>query len=294
MLENLKISDTYDGFLYLSQSELNPRAIGSHRHVELELNLVVRGELTYVVGGKRYVFSKGTLLWFFPAQEHQLVHRTPDANNYVGVFKPEMIAETCRGDDYGDLKREDINCEGILNRQLRPESFDLLKGIMDTLMVGSLDSALLNREAGFGSQSSFRFEHNDPDALNAGLRYLLILCWRLSQEKSERDSSTQLHPAVYRALQLLGEGELAGLDDIASRCGVSAAYLSRLFREQVGVPLNHYRNSIRLSRFMSYYRQPEQKTLLESVFAAGFGSYAQFYKVFLETYGYGPREYFKR
>lgn len=294
MLEDLKISDTYDGFLYLSQSELNPRSIGSHRHVELELNLIIRGELTYVLGGKRYHFTKGTLLWFFPAQEHQLVYRSPDANNYVGVFKPKMIAETCKGDDYGDLKREDINGEGILNRQLRPESFELLKSIMETLMVGSLDSALLNSEAGFGSQSDFQFEHNDPDSLNAGLRYLLILCWRLSQEESDRDTSLQLHPAVHRALQLLGKGEPIGLEEIATRSGISSTYLSRLFREQVGIPLNRYRNSVRLSRFMSYYRQPEQKTMLESVFAAGFGSYAQFYKVFHETYGYGPRDYFKR
>lgn len=69
--------------------------------------------------------------------------------------------------------------------------------------------------------------------------------------------------------------------------------MSRIFCRQVGVPLNRYRNSIRLSRFMDLYDQPEQRTILECAYAAGFGSYAQFYKVFLLVYGYGPRRYLR-
>ena len=43
-------------------------------------------------------------------------------------------------------------------------------------MQGALDSDLLNKEAGFRPASDFHFEHHDPDALNAGLHYLLLLC----------------------------------------------------------------------------------------------------------------------
>jgi YesN/AraC family two-component response regulator len=35
------------------------------------------------------------------------------------------------------------------------------------------------------------------------------------------------------------------------------------------------------------------KTNLERVFAAGYGSYSQFYQIFKKSYGYGPREYLK-
>jgi len=35
---------------------------------------------------------------------------------------------------------------------------------------------------------------------------------------------------------------------------VSTAYLSRLFHIQVGTPMNRYRNSVRLARFMNLYR----------------------------------------
>ncbi len=62
-----------------------------------------------------------------------------------------------------------------------------------------------------------------------------------------------------------------------------------MFRKQIGVPVTRYRNSVRLARFWEEYRQPEQRTLLEAMFAAGFGSYAQFYRVYSDVYGCGPR-----
>ena len=81
------------------------------------------------------------------------------------------------------------------------------------------------------------------------------------------------------------------LPAIAKRCAVSESYLSRLFKDQVGVPMNQYSNSARLRAFMEDYHRPGKRTILESMYAAGFGSYAQFYKVFSAFYGYAPREY---
>ena len=161
---------------------------------------------------------------------------------------------------------------------------------MDHVMEGSLDPDLLNREAGFGVGSDFRYRHGDPDALNAGLRHLLLLCWRLQQAGASRHRAFSLHPAVSKAIALLGDDSREGsLVELSRQCGMSAAHFSRLFSSQVGVPLNRYRNSLRLARFWEHLRRPVQPTIMQAVFAAGFGSYAQFYKVFFEAYGQGPR-----
>lgn len=292
VLEDLKLRPPYDGFLYLADSARNPPKLNSHHHVELELNLVVRGAITYVVHERRYTFPRGTLLWFFPAQEHQLVDRTADAQNYVLVFKPSLIKRSCRSAAYEGLKRENFTREeGVLHAILEPGAFDLARRTMDALMEGALDPELLNREVGFGLSPSFRFEHGDPDGLNAGLHHLLLLCWRYQQKGDRRCSDVPLHPAVCKALRFLSEEEIeVDLGVLARRCGVSAPYLSRTFHQQVGVPLNHYRNAIRLGRFWECYRGPEQKTITECVYAAGFGSYARFYKVFLQAHGRGPRD----
>jgi AraC-like DNA-binding protein len=289
VLENLKLAGGYDGFLFLAEAARNPPALRSHRHVELELNLVVGGRITYVVRGRRYTFAKRSLLWMFPAQEHQLVDRTDDAQYYVAVFKPSLIRAACHSSFYDGLRRKDA--ESVLHTVLDPAAFDLVRKTMDVLMHGSLDPDLLNREAGFGVGSDFSFRHGDPDALNAGLRHMLLLCWRLQVERGSPGGEVPLHPAVIRALDLLGNGKWDGsLATLARQCGVSEAYLSRVFTRQMGVPLSRYRNSVRLGRFLEIRRGRVRKTLTEAAYEAGFGSYAQFYRVFAQSFGCGPGE----
>ncbi len=291
MLANLKLRRIYDGFLYFAESTRNLQKLQVHHHRELELNLVVQGTITYVVGSRRFTFSQRTMLWLFPQQQHQMVDRSDNAQFYVAVFKPSVINRYCRKAAYEGLRPDAPGDDGVLSTVLRPESFDLIRKTMDSLMQGSLDSDLLNREAGFGPASDFRFEHNDPDALNAGLHYLLLLCWRSQLTGKATRDAISLHPVVRRALKLLSEGHAGqNLDELARDCGASKSYLSRTFHRQIGVPLNRYRNSLRLSRFLDQYQQPDRKTMTQAVYAAGFGSYAQFYKVFSQAYGRGPRE----
>jgi methylphosphotriester-DNA--protein-cysteine methyltransferase len=132
--------------------------------------------------------------------------------------------------------------------------------------------------------------HNDPDWLNAGLRHLLLASWRLQLGRSGTNREVSLHPAVRKALDWINREEALNGKPIHKHCGVSEACLSRIFHKQVGVPLSRYRNSVRLGRFWEAYREPKNSTLIEAVFAAGFGSYAQFFRVFSEAYGCGSRE----
>lgn len=290
MLQDLKLDPIYDGFLFLAESARNPPSLRSHHHVELELNLVARGTITYVADGRRLSFGPRSLLWMFPAHEHQLVDRTNDAQNYVAVFKPDLIARSCPGSAYKGLKRKKSEGGKVLHTILDPETFGFLRRMMDHVMEGSIDPDILNREAGFGVESDFRYRHNDPDGLNAGLHHLLLLCWRLQQTCTTRQRSVSLHPSISKAIALLGDDSWSGsLGQLAEQCGLSGAHFSRMFARQVGVPLNRYRNSLRLARFWEFYRKPAKPTIIEAVYAAGFGSYAQFYKVFTDAYGEGPR-----
>lgn len=291
MLADLKLGDPYDGLLFLSDSTRHPQEIHSHHHRELELNVILRGSITYVVNGRRFTFFPRTLLWLFPHQEHQLVDRSADAQLYVAAFKPALVNRSCRSALNRGLKQNSDEHNGVLNTLLDPESFELIRGIMESLMLGALDADLLNKEAGFGPASDFCFEHRDPDALNAGLAYLMLLCWRNQLKGKATHDPIVLHPVIRRALKHLSEDEKdESLEELAKACGASKSYLSRKFHQQIGVPLNRYRNSLRLSRFFQHYRQADGNTITEAVYAAGFGSYAQFYKVFAQAYGQGPRE----
>ena len=290
MLEDLKLDPGYDGFLFLAESSRNPPSLRPHHHAELELNLVADGTVTYVVGGKRITYERRSLLWLFPAQEHQLVDRTKSARYYVAVFTPGLISRACVGSIYRDLKRKRAPGGNVVHTVLVPESFDFLRRTMDWMMQGSLDSDVLNREAGFGVGSEFRYRHADPGGLNAGLRHLLLLSWRLQRSGRADQRPVALHPSVSKAISRLADDTWEGsLGELARECGLSEAHFSRLFRAQVGVPLNRYRNSLRLGRFWENLRGRTRPTIMEAAFAAGFGSYAQFYKIFRDAYGESPR-----
>jgi len=294
MLQNLKLGPEYDGFLFLAESARNPPSLRSHHHRELELNLVARGSVTYVAGGRRMTFPARTLMWMFPAQEHQLVDRTRDAQYFVAVFKPELLAQACRGEIYRGLKRKRLPSPGLLHTVLDPETFDFLRRFMARVMEGSLDSDILNREAGFGVSPTFRYQHSDPDGLNAGLRHLLLSCWRLQAANRSEAEGVRLHPAVAKALELLSDQDWDGsLELLAGKCGLSPAHFCRVFSRQTGVSLSAYRNALRLARFWEIHRRPVRTTLAEAIFSAGFGSYAQFYKVFAAAYGRGPRSWIR-
>jgi len=290
VLADLKLGPAYDGFLFLAEDSRHPPSLRSHHHAELELNLVARGEITYVVRGQRLKFPARTLLWLFPSQEHQLVDRTSDSQYYVAVFKPSLIASACHDPAYDGLKSRTGSGRPVLQSLLAPDAFDFLKNLMARVMEGSLDPDLLNREGGFGAESDFRYQHMDPDGLNAGLRHLMLLAWRMHQSGQARHGGIALHPSILKALETLGDDSWEGdLGDLARTCGVSESHFSRLFARQMGIPLNRYRNSLRLARFWEQLQLPAKPTLLEAALASGFGSYAQFYKVFFAAYGEGPR-----
>ena len=172
-----------------------------HRHRELELNLVARGQITYVVGGQRYILKQRSLVWLYPEQEHQLVDRSSDAQYYVAVFKPSMIREACKGSRYEGLLENGDTLSHVINTQLSVTDFDYLKRTMDGILQDGIDPELLNREAGFGLSAEFSFSHQDPDWLNAGLRNLLLLGWRYQLGHNGGTGQLALHPAVSRVLE---------------------------------------------------------------------------------------------
>jgi methylphosphotriester-DNA--protein-cysteine methyltransferase len=69
--------------------------------------------------------------------------------------------------------------------------------------------------------------------------------------------------------------------------------LARVFKRDMGMSLVEYRNRLRLDRFWILV-DGGRPSLLEAALAAGFGSYAQFHRVFRAQRQVTPREYLRR
>jgi AraC-like DNA-binding protein len=97
---------------------------------------------------------------------------------------------------------------------------------------------------------------------------------------------------VTTAAAMLAEDPTLAGQAIARRCGVTLAWFVRVFKADMGMSLVEYRNRLRLDRVDALLRDTPMP-LNEAALAAGFGSYAQFHRVFRKLRDAAPRDYLR-
>jgi len=101
------------------------------------------------------------------------------------------------------------------------------------------------------------------------------------------------HPAVTKAARLLADDPSLSGGDLAARLQVSPGRFARVFKSEMGVSLVRYRNQLRIERFVKIM-DAGRSNMHDAARAAGFGSYAQFHRVFQALRGRTPRAYLGR
>ena len=99
-----------------------------------------------------------------------------------------------------------------------------------------------------------------------------------------------VHPLVREATRCLVADPTLSCSALAKRLGVSATTLTRTFKREARVSVVDHRNELRLARFLGHV-DAEGGNLVEAALYAGFGSYAQFHRVFRARFGMAPRDY---
>jgi AraC-like DNA-binding protein len=243
----------------------------SHGSGELELNLVVSGTANYAIDAETYRVSGRSLIWIFPEQEQARLEPSEDFQAWFVKFRPELLAQACRSPAYEALRER--RPEGTFCRKLSKAAAKRLDAHCSALSLPGLDVA----------------------HLNAGLAYLLLSGWSEFQKAADEKEASGLHPAVEKAARILrAEPATGSLNQLAKTCGASASWLSRLFRQQMSISLVEYRNHCRIERFFELYRRGQPRNIAQTAAEAGFGSYAQFHRVFRKKVGYGPAELRRR
>jgi len=269
-IERLLFSPGRQGAVWLHRPSGVSRVF--HRHAELEWNIVTAGRASYLVADQRFDLTCGSEIWLFPKQEHLLIEESSDYEMWIVVLRPELLAWICAaGGDAALLSR--LPPEGACTRVLPESVMRELVWLCEDLGTGATNHAVFH----------------------AGLSFLVQRAWQEHQKSEGLPASTDLHPAVERAVRLLRDGDdLRSIAEIAEACRLSESQLSRLFRQQVGVTMVHFRQARRLERFLALYGKGRRRNLTEAALEAGFGSYSHFHRAFREAYGFGPRAYHKR
>jgi AraC-like DNA-binding protein len=123
-----------------------------------------------------------------------------------------------------------------------------------------------------------------------GLVGLLLETIPRSQGKVFLSSARARHPAVAKAAKMFAADPSMPVADVAADLQVSPGRFARVFRTEMGISLVHYRNQQRLERFRAIV-DGGNENLRAAALAAGFGSYAQFHRVFQAHHGTSPRAY---
>jgi AraC-like DNA-binding protein len=208
------------------------------------------------------------MIWLFPRQEHVLIDWSHDFSMWVVVFRPGLVARYAGSGLRRVLRSADPG--DIFCREVDPRRIDLLHAVYQ------------------GASE----EKQDFEFLNAALGYALVASWQAYQFSGESMARTDVHPAVARAARLIATAETdAKLAALARAAGLSPARLSRLFKRQTGIGLTAFRQRKCLERFLRLYGRGARFTLLEAALEGGFGSYAQFHRVFCRLMKMNPAAY---
>lgn len=95
---------------------------------------------------------------------------------------------------------------------------------------------------------------------------------------------------VSRAVELIRREPTLDREALAHKLGTTTGRLGKLFKAEMGFSVTDFRNRLRLETFLGLVERGGNN-LLEAALSAGFGSYAQFHRVFRALLGTTPREY---
>jgi AraC-like DNA-binding protein len=251
----------------------------NHFHRYYELYYLVSGKRYYFLSNRTYLLNRGDLI-FIPQHE---IHQTLDADSP----EHERILIYFRRDF---LPAGWSDCEALIQKLFSATSANpvIRFTIPQQNQVENLLHKMLHEsQTESGSQLLF---------LQTLLVQLLILSGRQLDSgcKEPFEHPSSMHEKVSEIVQYINDhfAEPLNLATVAGEFYISPFYLCRIFKEATGFTFNEYLSGVRLKEAQKLLRETRLK-IIRIVERAGFGSIAQFGRVFKKATGISPLNYRK-
>jgi len=240
-----------------------------HAHETLEINLVLRGSGQVLLENRRYPLLPGHLIWLWPGQWHVPSGWSSDMRMWIVEWRPACFPRLRKA------RRRDTPSPGDpahpFCRRLAAPALQRLDGLLSA-------TAALSR----------------TDVFNRGLDFALFALWDEFLAAEPVEDCAAFHPKLEAVLGLLADPNQEFTQaQLARRVKISPYYLSALFQKQTGLTIPDYRNRLRLQEFFRRFHAHPEIRLLQHALDSGFGSYAQFYRVFAHALGMTPRQWLR-
>lgn len=236
-------------------------SVSMHFHSQVELYLVLKGEVEVIVNGNHRTLCAGQMSIALSYDAHSYKKRG-DAESFYLIIPTDTCSEFIK----------------------------LLSGRRALLPFIDDESTI---KTVFEACSKLMLGCNELTRLGLIYEILGTVLDKIpqSEEKStesQRDFSPQMLIYVSEHFR-----EELSLPDVARTFGYNPSYLSRRFRETFGISFVKYLKMIRLREailLLSYGK----KSITECAMESGFGSMRSFYRAFTDEFGTTPKEYFAK
>lgn len=245
-----------------------------HFHGQLEIVILRRGTLTLLAGRRSIPLCAGQVAWILPGVAHTLQDVSDDAVGFIVEVQPWTAARAV-----GHEAAPDDPYRGW---------FDRLSRTLAGHVAAAPDASALD-----DLESLARLCAEAPITA-VGVLLEAFVARALAASASHPLATSSLGLAFWVPALLAAEPDL-DRSKLARRIGVSEAYLTRLMGRQLGVSFEAQRNRTRLISLLAILEGARHGgrriSLLDAAFAAGFGSYSQMHRIFVEAVGFAPTEF---
>ncbi len=247
-----------------------------HKHNNYEIYLLLNGEVNFYLEEYGYHMEKGSILFIRPDVFHRLEYLNPAAYERVNIHIKRWYFKT--------LNTSRTNLADVLFHRGNGDyvSFQLSQSQIDEILEKS-------REL----ERSLRFEQFGDDILSECLlkEILLILNKLPSKHNLPQKPDICMPRLVSDMIAYICENlkEDLSVNALAATFRRNGQYLSRRFRECMGVPLQQYILHKRVDLARKYLENGG--TLPQVCMDSGFRDYANFSKLFTKYVGVAPKQY---
>jgi len=242
------------------------------RHNEVEINLLERGSLTYLLGGRKVTIEGGRLAAFWAAIPHQIIDATGQSAYFVATLPlawflqwslPETIVHPILHaqvvfDPAPQSERRDEQLFGQWVRDLRGDREDRKRAVLLEMEARLLRMALAL-----------------PHSTKVKVSFVEI----------EGTKAEQM--ACFIAQHYL---EPLTVDDISQSVDLHPNYAMSLFKKMFATTLTDYLTQHRISHAQRLLVTTDEKILVIAL-NSGFGSISRFNDAFRKSCGCSPRDY---
>lgn len=217
-----------------------------------ELIIVTNGELKMTLNDETIVLKKGKAVLIFPNLVHSMLQSRCEF--VLCIFSPLLVS---------------AYCSKISNSLPDNFTFDMPQNLLEILLSLDKTSSTLAKKG-----------------------FLYLLCDHFNQDRTYQKQSNDHKNILVKIFQYIENNykQECNLKSLSNEIGYDYTYLSRHFKNSVGVSFNNYVNFYRLTN-ACYLFENTQKSITDCANDSGYTSIRSFNRNFKKQFGITPSEY---